>query len=1189
MGVKELKVREEVGSLEFEPAVDLASVVKGEAPSFMLDPVAFFERTHLTDNIKTLIIKSLMNILGLKAASIGGRKYEVESSLIVLPSEFGGGKTHSLILLYHVFSLINSSESREEVYNKLRVLDTDIAEFASRHWGDLKSRPIKVVVVDCKISDLAPSPVKPIRIAGREIKTIWGYLGYELGRYEHVGEADKRETAPYADDMFRVLNESRALVLIDEIGRYYDESGLPPTVISAFLMNLAEALSRYTVREVSVVISLPYEVVGAEAKEAKAMKYVHREELVQAINKVLSRPHIEIIKPVERRDLAEILRKRIFAHSREEFKKFSEEYIAEELNREYPTQVRAVLDDRRFWSKVRETYPFHPAFLDVLEKLAYKLPHLQKTRDAIRIAVQTVLAIKEGLYDWLEDDAALIMPYHIPLFVDEALTGTLLRNAPRGYNVFRLVLRSNVAAPHSFEALKKMARSEVYERVLPRHLRSLREEDARTASKLASIIWLHSLVGLGLPINMGDYPTTADLVYSVSPTEQDVRGVLDRLRVLLPQLVVHGDPESDAARWFFANVPSIEELIEMLRKNIPDDRAKSQLAQLLEEGLKGKRGRGRPPRGLKAEPKVFTQYAVVRRVCEVQKEVLESSNPVAVAFADTVDEDTVLELLKGRNNVVVLAPYIEGYDGPEELSPEDVRGIGELAYLELKTCWEALVEMLKYYIAVKEYVTEKQLRKFASEKIGGEELAEDILNVLKTKVSNKEEYYYRQVWNLINRVYQKVYYYRLGELKTERGLSLETDRPILPILEDFLKEKGLVPESFTGEDLLSVIRDYLGKDPEKEVIRAGDVWHYIRTTDKANVPIISYTMFVEAVKDLVKSLNYVVRVGKTVLWKPIYESESEADKSNDGEALVKNVSEVLRKTGKLWDDVELVYYKNAFEDWVTSVLSRIPKDKAVKVKRVKGDVLDLRDVLRTPDPKSEVKAGKLFYEKKKYVADIAVDLPTEIWEKRKYTGRLKVAVEGLEDEIEVKIDAAEGFRVEPSEFKGRPPLDCAFTLATPKAGDYEIRVEVYRGSELLETRTLPVSVKGEWKEYDVVVGEEGEPMREGVKVLCAESSKVQAIPDFIRILERYRGRVEGLVGVKRGNEEVAVNIKCRDPSILKLLMAPLTALARLPDLKTSMSLKVFFEDGEEPELREVVAAVSKPALFKFRVKERAGG
>ena len=458
-----------------------------------------------------------------------------------------------------------------------------------------------------------------------------------------VRSADEMGVTPYADDIFRVLNESRALVLIDEIGRYYDQSGLEPSRISAFLMNLAEALSKYTVREVSVLITVPYEVRERRAEAKAGMRYVHSPELVRAINEVLSRPSVEIVKPVGRQDLADILRKRIFAHSREEFEKLAGEFIARELGREYPAQARKVLDDRGFWREVRRTYPFHPAFLDVLEKLAYKLPYLQRTRDAIKIAVQTVLALKEGLFDALEEEAKLIMPYHIPLFVNEVLDETVLSNAPREYKVFQLILKGNVVEPENFSAVKELGRKGFYERVVARPLRGLKEEDAELGVKLASIIWLSSLVGLGLPMNMGDFPTTADLIYSVSPTEHDVKGVLGILRSVLPQLIVHGDPESETARWFFTSIPSIEELIETLKRGVTDEMAKGKLAELLEWGLTGRRGRGRPPKSFRTES-IFSNTVVARTTGSIPKEVLDSRDPALIVFADEVPGDELLEL-----------------------------------------------------------------------------------------------------------------------------------------------------------------------------------------------------------------------------------------------------------------------------------------------------------------------------------------------------------------------------------------------------------------------------------------------------------------------------------------------------------------------------------------------------------------
>ena len=1183
MDVRSLKIREEVKDLQYEPAVDLGNVVKGVAPEFILNPALFFERTYLTESMKELIIKVFMNLLGLKSTVVGNRRYEVSSNLILLPSDLGGGKTHTLILLYHIFKLIGEARDLSEVVNKIRVLDEDLAEFISKNWTKIKEVSPKVTVIDCKYSDLAPSPVKPISIAGREIKTLWGYLGYELGRYEFVKEADERETAPYVDMLLNVLNESRAVVLIDEIGRYYDLSGLSTTTISAFLMNLAEAVSGYTVSKVAVVISVPYEVVHEKAEAKAGMEYIHRPELINAINKVLSRPNVEIIKPVERRDLAEILRKRIFAHSREEFDRFAGEFITAELSKEYPRQVSKVLDDKGFWGEVRKTYPFHPRFLEVLEMLAYRLPYLQRTRDAIKIAVRTVLAIKEGLFDWLEDEINLVMPYHIPLFVGEVLEETVLRNAPKEYKVFQLILRSNVVEPVTFGELKKLERKEdFYERVVARALRNLSEEDRKLGVKLASVIWLHSLVGLGIPMNMGDFPTTADLVYSVSPTELDVKGVLSVLRGVLPQLIVHGDPESDAARWFFARIPSIEELVEILKKNVTDEMAKDKLARLLEEGLRGRR-----------TTSIFRDnVAVVRDSRDVPREVVESVNPALIIFADKVSKEELVELLKGRNNVVVLAPCVEGIEESDELSPEDTKGIRELIGFKGRSVWEGLLELLRYYVAT-EGITEAHLKSFVGERIagGGEEhelLAEDLMKLLKEKVAGKKDYFYKHTWNLINKSYHRVYYYRLGELRYEDGLTIESDKPIAPLVEGFLKDKGLIPSEFRRDNIISIVRDYLGLDPKRDVISVGHLWSFIRTTDRANVPLISYKMFIEAVKDLVRTLDYAVKIREIVLWKPVFDNRVEAEEKSESEVFLNMVREYLDKTRMSWNDVELMYWENVFDKWIKRVIEITPKDKLLKVLDRRGNVLDIRDVLSGFDPRSVIKAGKLFYEVKKYVVEVEPNLPEEIWEKREYRGSVKVIVENFDEEIEVKLYPDSGLEVEPSEFKGRAPLTCELKLMAERAGDYRIFIEIYGKGELLEKRILSIPVKGEWKEREIIISEEFKPAEEGVKVLCVETREILGIPDVIRLAKSYGGEIRGKIAVETEEGRIILDIETSDPRVLETLWSPINTLTRILKRGTSsVDIRLIFR--EEPELRDVVKFLSYPKLLRFRVKERASG
>lgn len=1193
MDVRRLRVREEVEDLRYEPATDLGEVVKGRAPPFVQDGLAFFERTFLTESMKALIVKALMNLLGLKVAQVGGRRYEVSSNLILLPSDLGGGKTHAMILLYHVFRLIGEAESREEAVRGLGLLDGDLAEFVSQHWGEIRGLSPKVVVIDCKYRDLAPGPVEPIRIAGKEIKTLWGYLGYELGRYEVVRNADERETAPYADVVHEMLNDSRALVLIDEIGRYYDQSGLDATKISAFLMNLAEAMSKFTVNAVSVVVSIPYEVVGGRAEAKAGMEYVHTPELVRAINEVLSRPNVEIVKPVGRQDIAEILRKRIFAHSREELERFAGEFLRAELAKEYPEQVRRVLDERGFWGEIRRSYPFHPGFVAVLERLAYKLPYLQRTRDAIKIAVQTVLALKEGVFDWVEEETGLVMPYHIPVLVSEVLDASVLRNAPREYKVFQLILRSNVVEPHTFASLKGMGRDEFFEKVVALPLRGLKEEDAELGFKLGVVIWLYSLVGLGLPMNMGEFPTTVDLVYMVSPTGLDVRGVLGILRSVMPQLIIHGEPDSDTARWFFTSIPSVEELIRILKKNVTDSMAKDKLAELLEWGLTGKKPRGRPAKHY-GERSIFDgNVAVVKSIRSVSTELLDSRDPGLIILADVASGGELGGVLRGRNQLVVLAPHVKGVDGEEKLSPEDIKGIRELASMAGRSVWEGLLEILRYYVAT-ESITEANLRSFIGEKIVSENeeyenLSKDLMNLLKSKVEGKKQYFYRSAWGLLNRVYRRVYYHRMGAIRVLEGLVLESDKPIAPIVEEFLREKNLIPPRFTGENILSMFRDYLGKDPEKDPINVGHVWRFIRTTDRADVPIISWAMYVDAVKDLIRSLDYAVKLGGTLLWKPVFASEGEARGKDEGKEFLNLVVNYMSKLQFSWEDLELVYWENVFDEWVKRLLENLPEDKQLMVIDVDGNIENISDVLEGFDPYSTVRAGKLFYKKKEYLVEFSYRIPEEVWEGRGYEGLLNVNVKGFEGEITVKLSPDRGLEVDPTEYTGRPPLSFVFRFSAMRAGDYRIGVEVFGGGKLLERRFMSIPVKGEWKEKEVVVDSSragGWKKGGEVRVVAARADDVYGVQELIRLARRFEGSMEGRIVLGSGEDYVAFDLRTEDRRVLEMLWNPINALSRLLGGGVKR-VDVLFKFRSEPVLEDVVEVLTRPNALKFRVRERA--
>ncbi|MEO7733433.1 MAG: Swt1 family HEPN domain-containing protein, partial [Kofleriaceae bacterium] len=178
-----------------EFAADLWQVYLGEGTDEYRDPVEFFRRTFLTDSLKDLLVGALQR-LGSEGASGG-------DPVVQLQTNFGGGKTHSMLALYHLFS-------------GRAAADLPGLEAVQEKSGITKIPAVKrVVIVGNKISPGSPQ-TKP---DGTVVRTLWGELAWQLGGkegYALVAADDEKATSP--GDTLRVLfnKYGPCLILIDE-------------------------------------------------------------------------------------------------------------------------------------------------------------------------------------------------------------------------------------------------------------------------------------------------------------------------------------------------------------------------------------------------------------------------------------------------------------------------------------------------------------------------------------------------------------------------------------------------------------------------------------------------------------------------------------------------------------------------------------------------------------------------------------------------------------------------------------------------------------------------------------------------------------------------------------------------------------------------------------------------------------
>ena len=159
-----------------EFAVHLDKVRDGTAPEDYKDAKRFFDRTFLTKNLLGFGAEVVRRLSGIKTET---------SAVFNMATQFGGGKTHALTLLYHLASNGNKAESWCGVPDLM-------------HKAQVSSIPLAAVAtfVGTEFDSLTGRGGKdgtPLR------KTPWGEIAWQLGKEEsfaQVAEHEKTHTAP---------------------------------------------------------------------------------------------------------------------------------------------------------------------------------------------------------------------------------------------------------------------------------------------------------------------------------------------------------------------------------------------------------------------------------------------------------------------------------------------------------------------------------------------------------------------------------------------------------------------------------------------------------------------------------------------------------------------------------------------------------------------------------------------------------------------------------------------------------------------------------------------------------------------------------------------------------------------------------------------------------------------------------
>jgi predicted AAA+ superfamily ATPase len=379
-----------------EFAADLWQVYLGEGTDEYRNPTEFFRRTYLTESLKLLLIGAVQRISGQ-----GG------DPVVQLQTNFGGGKTHSMLALYHLFSGTAATE--------LMGIDAVLEGANTKKLSTAK----RVVLVGNKISP--GNPVK--KPDGTVVRTLWGELAWQLGgkkAFERLRADDEKATNP-GDVLRELFNEyGPCLILIDEWVAYarqlHDQSDLPAGGFET-QFTFAQALteSAKDAKNCLLVISLPAsDTQGSPHTQADDVEVGGQRgrEALDRLRNVVGRVESSW-RPASAEEGFEIVRRRLFEPLTDQAQFKDRDVVARAFAELYRTQHQEFPPECRdadYEKRIKAAYPIHPEIFDRLYTDWSTLIKFQRTRGVLRLMAAVIHSLWEK-----SDKNPLILPANIPI------------------------------------------------------------------------------------------------------------------------------------------------------------------------------------------------------------------------------------------------------------------------------------------------------------------------------------------------------------------------------------------------------------------------------------------------------------------------------------------------------------------------------------------------------------------------------------------------------------------------------------------------------------------------------------------------------------------------------------------------------------------------------------------------------
>lgn len=353
-------------------AIHLDQVIDGRAPEEYKNPELFFERTYMTKEYRRLAVNVLRRLNGDLVGT---------SPCVNLTTQFGGGKTHFLTLLYH---LCRGGE-------------------AAREWAgvpELLEEAGLDTIPKARVAVFIGNRFDFVEGIGRKgepkRRTPWGDLAWQLGGpdlYELVRKHDAEGVAPGGEILQRVFTIEPTLILMDEVLSFIRrarDAGEPYSRLVSQFYSFLDILTREVAGSTKTVLVVSLPLSEYEMTQEDVVEF-------QRLSKLLGRTSEAKILS-EQMEIAEIVRRRLFEDvgDLKEIRRTAKAYA--KWLQQNRMQIPEWFPIDRAEKVFETTYPFHPTVLSVFERKWQSLPSFQRTRGILRLLALWIMHAWQHMY-----------------------------------------------------------------------------------------------------------------------------------------------------------------------------------------------------------------------------------------------------------------------------------------------------------------------------------------------------------------------------------------------------------------------------------------------------------------------------------------------------------------------------------------------------------------------------------------------------------------------------------------------------------------------------------------------------------------------------------------------------------------------------------------------------------------------